>query len=62
MGGIFHYGKATKRLCATGIMNHVLSLITMGITGLCGKTNDTMENKGGIERYVGETGSENTHL
>lgn len=43
-------------------MNHVLSLITMDIIGLCGKTNDTMENKGGIERYVGETGSENTHL
>ena len=58
----FIMAKATKRLCATGIMNHVLSLIAMDIIGLCGKTNDTMENKGGIERYVGETGSENTHL
>lgn len=49
--------KAIKRLCATGIKNHGFSLITMGIIGLCGKTNDTMENKGGNERYVGETGS-----
>lgn len=49
--------KATKKLFATSTMNHVLSLITMDIIGLCGKTNDTMENKRGIERYVGETGS-----
>lgn len=37
--------KATKRLCATGTMNHVLSLITMGIIGLCGKTDDTVGHK-----------------